>query len=58
VIKEKSLKLPVKVARVTKSASSFDGIGVEIIGPKQNYLKLVKSLRTLLPSKKGRSKTK
>jgi len=57
ILKDKFLKIPVKVKMFTKSTTSYNGIGVEVISPSQEYLKLVDSLGSLKPLKTNRVST-
>lgn len=47
------LNIPVKVTRITKSKRFYDGIGVELLRPSRNYLRLVRKLRSAYNSKKS-----
>ena len=44
-VKNKLMKVPVRVIRMTKSHNFFDGIGVEVLYTSWEYLELVNSLR-------------
>ncbi|MBI5408222.1 MAG: PilZ domain-containing protein [Nitrospirae bacterium] len=44
-LKEKLLRVPVKVCRMTKSKDVFDGIGVQLLDDHKDYLELVCCLR-------------
>ncbi len=44
IIREDVQKISVKVRHLTKSITSYDRIGVEVINPSQKYLELVDSL--------------
>jgi hypothetical protein len=46
--KEKLLKVPVKVVRMTKSDEVFDSIGVELTDNHQDYLELVNRLKPIV----------
>jgi Tfp pilus assembly protein PilZ len=39
------LKVPVKVVRITKSSDFYDGLGVEVIDPTDQYKNFVSSFR-------------
>jgi len=43
--KERLLKVPVKVCRLTKTDNVFDGMGVQVIDAEPDYLKFVRSLK-------------
>ncbi len=43
--KREKLKIAVKISRITKSNSYYDGIGVELIKPNQKYLTFVHELK-------------
>ena len=45
-LNDNMLNVPVKVTRITKTKRFYDGIGVELLKPSRNYLKLVRRLRT------------
>ncbi len=47
-LKKEVLKIPVKVSRIIKSTVLYDGIGVELINPPQNYVEFVDNLRSAL----------
>lgn len=47
-LKEELLKLPAKIINIKKSGDIYDGIGVELLNPSQNYLEFIDSLRTAL----------
>jgi hypothetical protein len=51
-LNEDLLNIPVKVTRVTKSKRFYDGIGVELLRPSRNYLRLVRKLRSAYNLKK------
>ncbi len=42
---EEVLHVPVKVRRIVKTDNFYDGIGVELLNPPQNYLKFVNNLK-------------
>ena len=42
----KTMNIPVKVSRLTKTNDSYDGIAVELLNPPQSYLELLKDLRS------------
>lgn len=44
--KDESLNVRVKVNRLNKSHGYYDGIGVELVNPPQNYLNFVSYLRS------------
>lgn len=44
-VKEKLLRVPVKVIRMTKAKKVFDGLGVEVMNCHPDYLGFVNSLR-------------
>jgi hypothetical protein len=48
LLKKEVLKIPVKVSRIIKSTVLYDGIGVELINPPQNYVEFVDNLRSAL----------
>ena len=41
----KKLKIHVKISRITKSNSYYDGIGVELLKPNQKYFTFVNELK-------------
>ena len=41
---ETILKIPVKASRIVRGENGYDGIGVEILNPSQQYLEHVKGL--------------
>ncbi|RJQ16266.1 MAG: PilZ domain-containing protein [Nitrospiraceae bacterium] len=45
-LEEKLLKVPVKVIRITKSSTVFDGLGVELLDHHHDFMELVDSLKT------------
>lgn len=42
------INIPVKVSRITKTNSSYDGIAVEILDPPEKYLEYISNLRASL----------
>ena len=40
-----TLNIPVKVSRLTKTDSSYDGIAVELLNPSAGYIDLVHNLK-------------
>jgi len=44
-IRSKTLKIPVKVNRVTKTNGYYDGIGVRVLNPPVEYVQFVDSLK-------------
>lgn len=55
-LREETLKVPVKISRITKSNGYYDGIGVELLRSPSNYVKLINRLRDLSRSRKLSSK--
>jgi hypothetical protein len=51
-LNEDLLNIPVKVTRVTKTKRFYDGIGVELVRPSRNYVRLVRKLRSAYKLKK------
>ena len=51
-LKNEKLKIPVKISRITKSNGYYDGIGVELLKPNQQYLNFVHELKGLNQDKK------
>jgi Tfp pilus assembly protein PilZ len=47
-LKEEVLKVPTKVSRIEKTEEFYDGMGVEVLGPCQNYLEFVNRLKSPL----------
>lgn len=47
-LNKKTLNIPVKVNRITKSNGYYDGIGVELLKQPHNYLKYISRLRFAL----------
>ena len=47
-LKEEILNIPVQIRRLKKSGDMYNGIGVEILNPPQNYLDFVIGLRSAL----------
>ena len=41
-----TLNVPVKVSRLTKTDSSYDGIAVELLSPSAGYIDLVNNLKS------------
>ena len=41
-----TLNIPVKVSRLTKTDSSYDGIAVELLNPSAGYIDLVQNLKS------------
>ena len=50
-LKTEQLNIPVRVSRITKSNGFYDGIGVELLGSSNDYVKLVNRLRLVCKSK-------
>ena len=47
-LKEELLNVPVKIRNFGKSGDTYNGIGVELINPPQNYIEFVDNLRSAL----------
>ncbi len=47
-VKEEILKVFAEVRNFTKSGHVYNGIGVELINPPQNYIEFINSLKTAL----------
>jgi hypothetical protein len=47
-MKEEILKVPAKIISFRKADKIYNGIGIVLLNPSQNYLKFVDSLRTAL----------
>lgn len=47
-LNEEVLNIHVKVSRITKTKDFYDGIGVELLDPPQNYIEFIKCLRNNL----------
>ncbi len=45
-LKEEILRLPVKVTRIVKTDGFYNGMGVELLNPDQNYLEFVDTLKS------------
>jgi hypothetical protein len=45
-LKEENLNLQGKIQSVVKSGKVYNGIGVELLNPPQNYLNFIRNLRT------------
>ena len=41
-----TLNIPVKVSRLTKTDNSYDGIAVQLLKPSDDYIELVKNLKS------------
>ncbi len=47
-VKEEILKVFAEVRNFTKSGHVYNGIGVELVNPPQNYIEFINSLKTAL----------
>jgi hypothetical protein len=47
-LKEEVLKVPIKVSRIEKAEDFYDGMGVEVLNPPQNYVEFVSRLKSTL----------
>ncbi len=47
-LKEKILMVPAKIRCFGKSDDMYNGIGIELLNPPQNYLEFINSLRIVL----------
>lgn len=47
-LKEEVLKVPVKVSRIEKAEDFYDGMGVKVLNPPQNYIEFVRRLKSAL----------
>jgi len=47
-LKEEVLKVPIKVSRIEKTEDFYDGMGVEVLSPCQNYSEFVNRLKSTL----------
>ncbi len=45
-LKKEILRLPVKVTRIVKTDGFYNGMGVELLNPDQNYLEFVDTLKS------------
>lgn len=45
-LKNKLLKIPIKIKRATKPTGYYDGIGVELLSPPRDYIDFIETWRS------------